>query len=330
MDANCSELYRLLEPRVGRLHLEQRLGIEADREHLVFGQGRNFFHLENWYSVHGLIRHSLRLVGLHGRGRRNARRILVRRNEIVLPRLPEAFDGFTLLHLSDLHVDMDEDFPGVLAERVRDLRYDVCVLTGDYRYLTAGPVEAAIAGMRRLRTNLVEPVYGVLGNHDSITMVPALEAMGIHMLLNESLALRRGGECLQLAGIDDPHYYRVDSFERACGGIPPGRLAILLAHSPEVYKQAAHAGFDVMLCGHTHGGQICLPGGVPLMLNARSPRRVCRGAWRHHRMHGYTSAGAGSSIVDIRLNNLPEVTLHVLRRGKPADAQNGYLRSPRR
>jgi predicted MPP superfamily phosphohydrolase len=313
MTPSRSDLYRLLEPRVGRLHLEQRLGIEADREHLVFGQGRKFFHLENWYSIHALIRHSLRLFGLHGRGRRNARRIQVRRNEIGLDRLPGAFDGFTILHLSDLHVDMDEDFPGVLGDRVRDLEYDICVLSGDFRYLPAGPVEAAVAGMRRLRMNLAEHVYGVLGNHDTIEMVPALEAMGIRMLLNESLALHRGGESIHLAGIDDPHYYRADNFERACGGIPPGRPAILLAHSPEVYKQAAHAGFDLMLCGHTHGGQICLPGGVPLMLNAKCPRRVCRGAWRHHRMHGYTSAGAGSSIVDIRLNNLPEVTLHCLR-----------------
>lgn len=314
MESNRTELYRLLDPRIGRLHLEQRLGIESDRERLVFGQGRNFFHLENWYSIHGLIRHSLRLVGMHGRGRRNARRVQVRRNEISLPQLPGSFDGLTLLHLSDLHVDMDADFPGVLGECVRDLQYDVCVLTGDFRYLTAGPIEAAVAGMSRLRANLAEEVYGVLGNHDSIAMVPALEEMGIRMLLNESLALSRGGESIYLAGVDDPHYYRTDNFERACRGIPAGGLAILLAHSPEVYKQAAHAGFDIMLCGHTHGGQICLPGGIPLMLNAKCPRRVCRGAWRHHRLHGYTSAGAGSSIVDIRINSRPEVTLHRLRR----------------
>lgn len=312
--ASRAELYRLLDARIGRLHLDQRLGIEADREHLVFGQGRNFFHLENWYSIHALIRHSLRLVGMHGRGRRNARRIGVRRNEISLPHLPASFDGLTLLHLSDLHVDMDEGFPGVLGDCVRDLQYDLCVLTGDFRFLTAGPVEDAIAGMRRLRTNLAGEVYAVLGNHDSITMVPALEAMGIRMLLNESLAVERGGERIRLAGIDDPHYYRLDNFERARRGIDPAEVSILLAHSPEVYKQAAHAGFDVMLCGHTHGGQICLPGGMPLMLNAKCPRRVCRGAWRHHRLHGYTSAGAGSSIVDIRLNCPPEVTLHRLRR----------------
>lgn len=313
-DPGRDELYRLLEARIGRIHLEQRLGVEADREHLVFGQGRNFFHLENWYSIHAVIRHGLRLCGVHGRGRRNARRIQLRHNDIRLDRLPAEFDGFTLLQISDPHLDMDDEFPGVLAARVRDLKYDICVLTGDYRYLTAGPIDAALEGMRRLRANLAEKVYAILGNHDSIRMVPALELMGIRVLLNESTGIRRGKECIHLAGIDDPHYYRSDNFERACGGIPRDAASILLAHSPEVYMQAAHAGFSVMLCGHTHGGQICLPGGVPVMLNANCPRRMCLGAWEHHQMRGYTSAGAGSSVVDIRLNNLPEITLHRLHR----------------
>ena len=70
-----------------------------------------------------------------------------------------------------------------------------------------------------------------------------------------------------------------------------------------------------MLCGHTHGGQICLPGGVPVMTNADCPRKYCVGAWRYHGMHGYTSRGTGVSMVDVRLNCPPEVTLHRLRRG---------------
>jgi hypothetical protein len=74
----------LLLKRVGRIHLKQRLGFEQDYEQKIFGQGRNFFHIENWYSVHSVIRNSLRLLLLHGRGRRNARRIEVRHNRINL------------------------------------------------------------------------------------------------------------------------------------------------------------------------------------------------------------------------------------------------------
>ena len=122
-----------LERRVGRLHARQRLGIEHYREKRIFGQGLNFFHLENWYSIHSLIRNSLRLAGLHGRGRRNARQIQVRHNRVAIPRLPASFDGFTILHLSDLHLDMSDDLPRVLAERVVDLEYDLCLITGDFR-----------------------------------------------------------------------------------------------------------------------------------------------------------------------------------------------------
>jgi predicted MPP superfamily phosphohydrolase len=68
-----------------------------------------------------------------------------------------------------------------------------------------------------------------------------------------------------------------------------------------------------MLCGHTHGGQICLPGGIPILTDSDAPRAFACGAWRFHDMVGYTSVGCGSSIVDVRLNCLPEVTLHRLR-----------------
>ena len=138
-----------LEPRLGRLHVRQRLGLENDYEARVFHKGTHFFHLENWYSVHSLIRNSLRLVGLHDRGRRNALAIQVRENEIALPNLPRAFDGFTLLQLTDLHVDMSREFVHTLIEVVRSLDYELCVLTGDYRARTFGPFQPTLDGLQR-------------------------------------------------------------------------------------------------------------------------------------------------------------------------------------
>jgi predicted MPP superfamily phosphohydrolase len=157
-------------------------------------------------------------------------------------------------------------------------------------------------------------VYAVLGNHDSIRMVPELEDMGIKMLINESIVIEREGAAIFVAGIDDAHYYRVDNIEKAAQGIPDEAVSVLMSHTPEIYLQAAHAGFDVFLCGHTHGGQICLPGGIPLTLDSRCPRYLGAGPWRHKQMLGYTSVGAGASIVEVRLNCPPEITLHVLRR----------------
>ena len=96
----------------------------------------------------------------------------------------------------------------------------------------------------------------MLGNHDTIRMVPGFEAMGIRMLLNESEAILRGDERISLAGIDDAHYFRVDNIEKAAADIPDDAFSILLSHTPEIYRQAAHANFDLLLSGHTHGGQI--------------------------------------------------------------------------
>lgn len=302
-----------LERRLGRIHARQRLGIEADHEARVFGEGIGFVHLENWYSAPSVVRNSLRLSGLLGRARRNALDIRIERHDWPLPGLPPAFDGFRLLHLSDLHLDINDHALQAIAERVREIEdYDICVLTGDYRARTYGSIDKALTALESLRPNLKQPVFAVLGNHDSVRMVPAMEAMDIRMLLNESVRFDRGDTSLYLAGIDDAHYFRVDSIEKAAHAIPDGQTKILLSHTPEIYRQAAHAGFDLLLSGHTHGGQICLPGGVPLILDARIPRHFGRGRWHYQRMRGYTSAGAGTSIADVRLNCPAEITVHRL------------------
>src|SRR6476660_9496050 len=309
------DILRKLEERLGPLHARQRLGIETDHEAQVFGQGLTFFHLENLYLAPAIIRNALKLTGLYWRARRNAERIIVRRNDVRFAALPALFDRYTILQISDLHVDMNEVAMRNLIQLVGGLQYDLCVLTGDYRGKTFGPFDAAMEGVARVRAHLKEPVFGVLGNHDTIQMVPAMEAMGIRMLLNECEVIARSDQCIFLAGIDDAHFFRVDNIEKAALQIPDSEFSILLSHTPAVYRQAAHANFNLMLSGHTQGGQICLPGSIPIKLEAVLPRRMGAGAWQYHNMTGYTSAGAGSSVVPVRLNCPPEITLHCLRRG---------------
>ncbi len=309
---SSAELVDRLEQRLGVVHARQRLGIEDDHHVEVFNKGGKFFHLENWYSVHSLIRTCVRLVGLHGRGQRNARNIQLRHNRFVLPSLPTAFEGMRILHLSDLHLDMYPAATHALIERVREVDYDICVMTGDYRGKTFGSMDATLHLMQSLRRQLKDPVYAILGNHDSIRMLPAMEDMAIVMLVNESLAIERDGQKIYLSGIDDAHFFRVDNIQKSVEATASEGVKILLSHTPEVFRQAAHAGYDVFLCGHTHGGQICLPGGIPLTLDARCPRFVGKGAWQYRQMQGYTSVGAGTSVVNIRLNCLPEITLHSL------------------
>lgn len=307
------DLLEKLEQRLGRLHARQRLGIEKDYEAHIFGHGINFFHIENWYSIHSVIRNTLKLTGLYWRGRRNAERIQVRHHDVKLPELPTSFDGFTILHLSDMHVDISHGAMQRLIELLPGIRYDICVLTGDFRGKTFGPFDAALEGLALVRAHLKDPVYGVLGNHDTVGMVPGMEEMGIRMLLNEAETIVRGDRRIHLAGIDDAHYFRVDNIEKAASQFPHDEFSILLSHTPEIYRQAAHADFNLLLSGHTHGGQICLPGSIPITLDSVLPRHMGSGPWKYHDMVGYTSVGAGSVIVPVRLNCLPEMTLHHLR-----------------
>ena len=308
------DILRKLEIRLGPLHARQRLGIERDHEAQVFGQGLTFFHLENSSWAEWIIRNVLKATGLYWRARQNAERILVKRNDMRFKTLPPLFEGFTILHISDLHVDMNEVAMNRLIELIGSMQYDVCVLTGDYRGRTFGPFQPALDGVARVGTHLKQPIYAVLGNHDTIQMVPGLEAMGIRVLLNECETIVREDQRIYLAGIDDAHFFRVDNIEKAALSIPRGEFSILLSHTPEVYRQAAHANFDLMLSGHTHGGQICLPGSIPIKLEAVLPRRMGAGPWQYNDMTGYTSVGAGSSVVPVRLNCPPEITLHRLRR----------------
>ncbi|MDX1598681.1 MAG: metallophosphoesterase family protein [Marinobacter sp.] len=306
--------YRL-SLRLGPVHARQRLGIEREAEAMVFGPDHKTFHLENWALAPGFIRFCLRMSGLLRRGQNNSRRLATTNNTFHVPDLPASFEGFRILHLTDLHVDMDEANLQAVIDQITPLEYDLCVLTGDYRRLTWGPVEEALEGMAKLRDAIRGDAYAVLGNHDSIRMVPGLEDMGYRLLMNEHSEIHRNGEILYLAGVDDAHFYKVHNLHQAGDNIPLAGISILLSHTPEIYREAAHAGYDIFLCGHTHGGQICLPGGLPVTLDSDCPRALGRGHWRMNSMQGYTSPGSGTSVINVRLNCPPEVTIHTLTRG---------------
>lgn len=308
-------LYRILAQRIGRAHLAHRLHMQAHWVSYVIGHGRTFFHIENMLWLHWLIRCFLRAVGLYRRGQRNALRLVVREHRVEVPDWPASFEGFTILQLSDLHLDLNPEMGPAIARAVAPLSYDLCVLTGDLRSQMYGPIEPAVEALRQLRPALRGDVYAVMGNHDFLEMLVPLEEAGIRFLMNEAVLLRRGPEAVCLAGVDDPHFYEADNIQKAAGHLEPRMPGILLAHTPEVYRKAAACGFDLLLCGHTHAGQICLPGGIPLMINARIPLSLARGAWRHHDLQGYTSSGTGCSGVDVRFFCPPEVTLHRIVRG---------------
>jgi predicted MPP superfamily phosphohydrolase len=242
----------------------------------------------------------------------------VSHNTFALPSLPSAFSGLRILHLSDLHIDCDAPSAAHLGARIGaaigGLRFDLCLITGDFRYTTHGPYDDVGVEMERLLPHLAcrYGIYGILGNHDFIEQVPILEALGLTMLVNEAAAIERDGERIWLVGLDDPHFYGTHDFDRAQSAIPTGEFQIGLIHSPEIAVEAARHRIQLYLTGHTHAGQLCLPGGISPFKNAACNRSKLSGRWREGQMEGYTSAGTGSSGLPVRLNCPPEIAIHEL------------------
>jgi predicted MPP superfamily phosphohydrolase len=305
--------FRPVVARLGPSLLRQRLHRQANLRASLVHQGEGPLAVERLVPVDRLITNFLRLTGFAKRGRTNCLDVRVITREQRLANLPPAFEGFRLLHLSDLHLDCLPELAGRLIHLIGQTPHDLAVVTGDFADHPAGYFHDCLDDIRRIADALGPGALAILGNHDIIEIVPHLEEAGLRVLLNENTALERDGQKLHFAGTDDPHFYRTHDFEAARRGIPPGACSILLTHSPEVYDEARHYGFNFMLSGHTHGGQICLPGGVAVVRNGRCPSALFAGAWSHRGLHGYTSRGTGSCGVAARFNCPPEITVHILR-----------------
>jgi len=303
-----------------------RLGREA-RETARSGRRRR--HDLRWHArvAAPMIERLLGWTPIYRRGLRNALALRLTRLVLEFPDLPPAFDGYRILHLTDLHLDKLEGTAAAVAGRVAGLAADLCVITGDFRDAMRGSHALALARLAPVleAVEAEHGIVGVLGNHDSAAMVAPLEAMGVRMLINETLTLRRRDAALHLTGLDDVHRFASARAHAALAATPDG-FAIALVHSPEAADHAAER-HRLYLCGHTHGGQICLPGGFPIFTSLNRMHHLARGLWRQGEMVGYTSAGLGTSILPLRFNNRGEVVHITLRRGAGPTA---YLDSERR
>ena len=258
----------------------------------------------------------LKAALLYNRGEQNARDIVIREHELFFENLPAAFDGYRILHISDLHID---SLPGVendICDRLETLSFDTAVFTGDYRWHAYGEYsEKILAPLRQIFQNAQAPdgVYATLGNHDTRHIAEHLEEMQVRVLNNESIRIQRGEQQLTFTGTDDPHSYftldAVRSLEHSGEG-----FKVALVHSPELYQEAAQANYDLYLCGHTHAGQVCLPGGVPILRNLSKGHHLVEGLWQHDDMVGYTSAGCGVSGIPVRFFSRGEITRFTLRK----------------
>ena len=295
---------------------EKRLSVERQDRKRAIRRGRLWWlRWENLSFMEPVLAALLKVCGLYGRGVRNVLNVSLTRQELAFERLPEAFDGFRILWISDLHFDQIDGLLERVLALAADVERDMTVLGGDFcfdHHIT----DIAAQRAERLARALLEqsPVYAIFGNHDYSPLAEVLRRCGVTLLLNENAAIERRGQSLRLVGVDDCHYFMAHDLDVAMEGVNGCDFKVLLAHSPELYAQAAAKGFDLYLTGHTHGGQICLPGGRAVVYSAAAPRKCIRGLWRHNQMLGYTSGGAGASGVPVRFHCPGEVALLTLRR----------------
>ena len=302
-----------IRERLGEERTRRRLQLQDRLVRRKIAQGLGPFSLERFFSVNACVGALIAAAGFKERGLRNILDLRVEEHEVVLPGLPKPFEGFRLLHLADLHCDLDLRMMERIGEAVAGIPHDAVVLTGDYHNDVRRPFDRSVGEMRRLIPALQPFRFAVLGNHDFLEKVAPLEEAGLPILLNEAAPIERQGTRIWICGIDDPHFFRTHDLVAARAGIPEGEISILLSHSPETYREAATHGYDLHLSGHTHGGQICAPGGIPIYRNAPGCRRGhLAGTWHEGKMIGYTTRGTGSAGVAARFHCPPEITVHIL------------------
>lgn len=262
-----------------------------------------------------LFRLALLVSFQYRRGVRNAYDLQVRRETLELPTLPEAFESLRILHMTDLHLDGMDGLAEILQQRIEQVGpVDLALLTGDYKMSEHGPSGPALEAMRDVVSAIDsrEGTFAVLGNHDSVEMVDPLREMGVQVLVNGSHVLPRGEQQIRIVGTDDVHYYYTPAALRALDDAGEG-FTIAMVHSPELAPEAARCGVDLYLCGHTHGGQVCLPGGRAVLTHLTRCRKLYRGLWRLEAMLGRTGTGVGTSSAPIRFQCPPELAVLTLR-----------------
>ena len=252
----------------------------------------------------------LKITGYFQKGYGNAKTIRVNELSLKFPNLPAAFNGFRILHLSDLHIDSIPGFASLIIHKIKDLKFDICLLTGDYRRDISGSFSHILKPVKIL-SKYIQSQYGtfaVLGNHDTYLMAQYEQESGMELLINESVEIIKDGQKILITGTDDPFNFFTEPAV-LCLETRGYNFKIAMVHTSELARVASENNYDLYLCGHTHGGQICLKEGIPLISHQFEGKQYNHGKWNIGNMTGYTSKGVGVSGMPVRFNCQAEVTL---------------------
>lgn len=312
-------MYKFLDPP--ELRKDKRLIWAATRsvlESVGFSKKRSGkksrSHWNLFLKLLGIFAFLLKISGHYAKGYGNAKAIRVNELTLEFQNLPSSFNGFRILHLSDLHIDSIPGFVLLLAEKIRDLKFDICLLTGDYRRDISGSFSQILKPVRILSKYIRAPfgTFAVLGNHDTYLMARYEQDSGMELLINESVEVIKDGQKILITGTDDPFNFFTEP-ALLCLETRGYDFKIAMVHTSELARSASENNYDLYLCGHTHGGQICLKEGVPLISHQFEGKHFNQGLWKVGNMTGYTSRGAGVSGMPVRFNCSAEITILNLR-----------------
>lgn len=240
--------------------------------------------------------------------------LAVERHEIALRRLPRELDGLRIVQLSDIHHSPFTGRSQIMhaIETANSLEPDIIALTGDYVSHDPSYASPCAEMLGRLRAR--HGVYAVLGNHDHWTdaalITDLFRLAGIQVLVNEGMRFELGGASFWLAGVDDT-MVGLEDLPLALAGSRADEMKLLLAHNPIILRRAARAGVDLVLSGHTHGGQITWRS--EKSASGRPRRRILRGLGRRGQTQIYVTRGLGTVVLPVRYGCPPEVSLLELR-----------------
>ena len=253
---------------------------------------------------------------------------------VPLTDLPDDLQGFTVVQLSDVHVgsSIRRAYVQRVVDRVNAMKPDLVAITGDLVDGTVEQLASQVEPLAQLRSQF--GTFFVTGNHEyysgAAAWIAHLRQLGMRVLMNEHVILRRGASALLLAGVPDPAAQAFDPAQRsdprlALRGAPSQvRPRILLAHRPRSAPAAASAGFDLQLCGHTHGGQFW-----PWNLVVRYQEPLSIGLDRLNDLWVYTSRGTGFWGPPQRLGVPSEITcLHLVRAAGASEASTAHRAAP--
>lgn len=258
------------------------------------------------------------------------RRLVAARYELSVPRWPAGLPPLRLAVVGDLHAarpHVSEARLAQLVARVIAERPDLILLPGDFlanrtafvRPLPIAAIAAALAPLAK-----AAPTLAVLGNHDwhrgaGHLVRAALERVGIAVLENEVVEFAFGQSTLQVAGLGCAISRRTD-LPAVLERLDPERPCIVLTHLPDSVAYLPDQPL-LVVAGHTHGGQVCVPGIGPLLTMSALPRRFARGLHRVGGRHLLVTSGVGTSLLPIRLGTPPEYVIATVRAAEAARGQ---------